>query len=271
MAATRGRELGRGLRSVVYEWGEVDVVKIAAPSTPTSWIVEELRLTDTVARLGAPVPDRRRLVEVDGRTALAAERIGGPSLWDELAHLPDRATELGESLARLHLDLVELSVSYDLPRQHDRVESKIRAAASRHGADLLDAIGLLPGEQHTDVLCHGDLHPRNVLLGRDGPVVVDWFDCCRGSLLGEIARTALVIDTSRDLGGRSVPRPSLSEFRSGYLTSMRTALDIDDEHLADWTVLAAVARIAEDIGDIEVESVRRDLRRRVDLRAGSVS
>ena len=49
-----GAELGRGVRSVVYAFGSNEVVKVVKPDTPHDWLVEELRLADSAARLGPP-------------------------------------------------------------------------------------------------------------------------------------------------------------------------------------------------------------------------
>ena len=72
-------------------------------------------------------------------------------------------------------------------------------------------------------LCHGDLHPSNVILTRDGPVIVDWFDASRGDPVADVARSSLMLlgdgaNPPRHLPGadpatlgaltRGLPRPS---------------------------------------------------------------
>lgn len=55
-----GAELGRGVRSVVYALGDDRVVTAPDPATPEAWAAEELRIADSVARSGAPIPGGRR-------------------------------------------------------------------------------------------------------------------------------------------------------------------------------------------------------------------
>ncbi len=62
-------------------------------------------------------------------------------------------------------------------------------------------ISHLPVSPRT-VLCHGDLHPSNVILTDDGPMIVDWFDACRGEPVAEVARTSLLLLAP---GGRERP------------------------------------------------------------------
>jgi aminoglycoside phosphotransferase (APT) family kinase protein len=44
-----------------------------------------------------------------------------------------------------------------------------------------------------DRLCHGDFHPGNILLGRSGPVIIDWIDSSIGSPLADAARTSIML------------------------------------------------------------------------------
>ena len=46
-----------------------------------------------------------------------------------------------------------------------------------------------------DCLCHADLHPGNVLLGRGGPVVIDWTGVTKGDAMADVAWTRLLLRT----------------------------------------------------------------------------
>ena len=52
------------------------------------------------------------------------------------------------------------------------------------------------------MLCHGDLHPSNVILTVDGPMVVDWFDTGRGDPIADIARSTLLMAPDADAAPR---------------------------------------------------------------------
>jgi aminoglycoside phosphotransferase (APT) family kinase protein len=55
---------------------------------------------------------------------------------------------------------------------------------------LLERLNRLP---HGEALCHGDLHPLNVILAGDGPVVIDWVDASAGNPLADVARTTVLV------------------------------------------------------------------------------
>ncbi len=87
------------------------------------------------AAAGVLVPRVHSVVGPD----LVMDAVPGPAMLAELLTHPDRAERYGRVLADLH-------------RQLDRV----------------------PATPASSGLVHGDLHPGNVLLSPEGPVLIDW-------------------------------------------------------------------------------------------------
>jgi aminoglycoside phosphotransferase (APT) family kinase protein len=153
-------------------------------------------------------------------------------------------------LADVQYALFVLVPPVTLPRQRDRLVSKIRLAAATVDASLARALEYLPPQAGTRCLCHGDLHPSNVLLGRGGPVIVDWFDASRGDPIAEVARSSLMLlsdgaDPPRHLPGAD--RATLRVVTDAFLARLREHLEIDPDLLARWQAVNAVGRIAEGV------------------------
>jgi serine/threonine protein kinase len=131
--------------------------------------------------------------------ALVMELVAGPTMLDRIARRP---WEMGWA-ARVIADL------------HERLH-----AIAFDGATLV----------------HFDLHPDNVLLGRDGPVLIDWTNARAGDADADVALTWLIARTSGGIGGRhfawlfrrSVGREAI---RRGFAEAR--AFRLADPHVTD--------------------------------------
>jgi aminoglycoside phosphotransferase (APT) family kinase protein len=168
---------------------------------------------------GYPVPqvlevtaDALVLARIEGQTMAEAASAGRQSVEDHAA-----------VLARLHEDLHEVDAPVGL-----------------------QAVG------HGDRLLHLDLHPANVILSPDGPVVIDWTNARRGEPAFDVALTWVIGATSQGLGrlGRTFISRFLAYFdRDELLRALPAAVDF---RLADANVSdeerQAILRLRADEG-----------------------
>jgi aminoglycoside phosphotransferase (APT) family kinase protein len=251
----------------VYAYGRGAVAKVPDPATPESWIQYEARFAEAARIAGAPAPRLLGMEVVAGRMASVWEHVEGMSVWQLVVDRPDRSAELGQLLAEAQLALFELVPAVTLPRQRDRLTSKIRRAAATIDDSLLQALEFLPPQAPSLRLCHGDLHPSNVLVAPDGPMIVDWFDASRGDPVADIARSSLTLlsdgsDPPRHLPGSD--RATLRALTDAYLARLQESLDIDHDVLVRWQAVNAVARMAEGVPRDALEQVWTDFVSAVD-------
>jgi aminoglycoside phosphotransferase (APT) family kinase protein len=242
--------VARGSRSVVHAYGRGAVVKVPKPSTPASWIVSEAEYAEAARSVGAPAPALLGMEEVFGRPASVWERVDGPSLWQQVVDRPDRSADIGRRLADVQLALFELVPPVTLPVQRDRLMSKIRWSAANVDISLALALDLLPARAGTPRLCHGDLHPSNVIMSDDGPVIVDWFDASRGDRVADVARSSLLLLSDGGATPSHLPgsdRRTLAVLTQAYLSRLQESLDITPDSLSRWQAVNAVARLAEGV------------------------
>jgi aminoglycoside phosphotransferase (APT) family kinase protein len=245
-----GDVVARGTRSRVHAYGRGAVAKVPVPSTPDDWIRYEAQYADAVRAAGAPAPRLLGLEQIGGRTASIWEQVGGTSMWQLVVDRPGQTAALGRMLADIQQSLLVLVPPVTLPRQRDRLASKIRRTAATVDAGLAPALGSLPPDVAPMRLCHGDLHPSNVILARDGPVLVDWFDASRGDPLADVARSLVTLLSD----GPSLPahlpgsdRATVGVLTHAYVDRLRDHIAIDDALLARWQAVSAVARMAEGV------------------------
>ncbi len=115
-------------------------------------------------RHGYPVPQVYDATETD----MVMDRVAGRPMTEELLRRPWRIAGHAATLASLHQRLHEIEAPVGL------------AAPFGEGSSLL----------------HMDLHPANVLLGPDGPMVIDWAAASQGPAEADVAQSWVIMASS---------------------------------------------------------------------------
>jgi serine/threonine protein kinase len=148
-----GPKIAEGRDSEIYDHGSGRVMRI--PRDGRS-LVGEAEIMTYVRSHGYPAPE----VFDAGEGYLVMERLDGPTLLDDA--IPFRIPRNGRILAELHDQLHQIPAPAWLEREAP-----------------------LGGDR----VVHRDLHPLNVLVTRDGPVVIDWSNASRGDPAFDVADT----------------------------------------------------------------------------------
>ena len=245
----KGALLACGSRSRVYAWGEGAVVKVPDLTTPTDWIPAEARYTEAVYLAGAPSPRLLGIEMIQGRACGVYERIDGTSMWQHVIQNPSQAAHFGAVLANLQAHLFSLVPPVLLPRQCDRLRCKIRRAARDVDPYYSETGNRFPETSTRLRLCHGDLHPGNVILSGRGPVIVDWFDVAIGDPVADVARTSLLLRADGNSCPPHLPgsdRMLLRAFEAAYLDRIAEVVAPDPRLLQMWQTVETIARLGED-------------------------
>lgn len=164
-----GPLLASGRDADIFEYGPGLVLRRARTGRS---LAAEARVMEYARAQGFPVPAVEELGD-DG-TSMVMQRIEGVDMVAALAKQPWTVSRQGRLLGELHRKLHEI------------------AAPS-----WLAAAPLGDGE----VLLHLDLHPLNVMLTADGPVVIDWTGACRGAGEVDVAMAWVLLVAGQIPGG----------------------------------------------------------------------
>lgn len=199
------------------------------------------RCHDVVLRVGRPSADpalgvalARRLLELGIPVVRPwSERaiVSGDLAVTAWVHVPTGQdvrvdwTTVGSVVRRVHeLDVGDLPGGYPVPSpatfpwwQFDHIIDDVTAEiddAARAG--LGAAVNRNRGwaEMVDEVVCHGDVHPGNVLMTADGPLLVDWDLMCRA---GPGWDHAMLITLAERWGGTA---EAYGDFARGYGRSL---------------------------------------------------
>ena len=138
-------------------------------------MAREARAMAYVRSQGFPVPAVEEVSD-DG-ISMVMERIEGPDMVTMMTKRPWTIPACGRALADLHLRLHELPAP-----------------------DWMQAAPVGQGDR----LLHLDLHPLNVMMGPEGPVVIDWTGACRGDPAVDVALAWVLMEAGEIPAGRFI-------------------------------------------------------------------
>lgn len=254
-----GERIGIGRTAEVFAWREGEVIKLLRPGFPDRLAEAEAAVAACVTAAGLPAPRYLGIERVEGRLGVIYARIAGPSMLDRLSARPWRVDVLARQFAGLHAQM-HATAGDGLPDHRAQMRRMIERSAGTLGGARSDAVlRRLETLDEGAVVCHGDLHPGNVVVTTDGPVVIDWLTAARGPAEADVARTLFL------LAGSDIPgvyprwqRALISSFRrrfaATYLRTCRRLRPLDDRALSGWRLPMLAARLGE-----EIESERSSL------------
>jgi Phosphotransferase enzyme family len=190
-SAPPGRLIGSGRAALVYE---LDAHRVLRRYRTPFDVGPEARLMTFLRAAGFPVPE---VFDVDGADLVMA-RLDGPDMLADLARKPWLASRHGRTLAGLHDRLHEIEAPADLahlPGQGSGGRGSGGRGSSGRGSGGRGSSGRGSGGRGNRVL-HMDLHPGNVMLTADGPVVIDWSNVIAGPPGADVAMATLIMRTS---------------------------------------------------------------------------
>jgi aminoglycoside phosphotransferase (APT) family kinase protein len=184
-----GARIAAGRDTVIYALGDDKVVRRAPDDRSFS---DEAEVMEHVRATGFPVPEVHRVAPGE----MVLERISGPTMLEDLGRRPWRMGAHARVLADLH----------------DRL----------HRLPAPDWLRAFPVEG--DAILHLDLHPANVILSPDGPVLIDWTNAARGGAAADVALTWIILAVFES-DDRGLMKVVIASLRRVFLRRFLAACD----------------------------------------------
>ena len=191
--ASLGHPIGMGSSSEVFGLDAATVLKLYRSHVDPSLIAREALVAAHATRLGLSTAAPLGRQMADGRHGLILERVHGPVMMRAVRARPIGALLALRRLARLQAAIHAHPAPEGLRRQREGLAFDI-AQADAPPAIQRRAQAALERLPDGDRLCHGDLHPSNVMLDRDGAMrVIDWSRAAAGNPHADVIRSELLI------------------------------------------------------------------------------
>ena len=247
-----GGPIGLGRTAEVFARGDDEAVKLLRPGIPETVGEREASVAALVDGAGVGAPRFGGTTRIDGRLGLVYERLDGPSMLDRFSRNPLVIDRLAREFAELHVAMHDadgsglLDQKTEMRRMIDGAGDRLPDGARVAALARLDA---LPAGR---TICHGDMHPGNVLMTSSGPVVIDWMTSSCGSPAGDVARTLFLLLHSGIPGympriQRNLIALARRRFGSVYLRQYHALRTMDQVDVDAWRLPILAARLGEGI------------------------
>jgi uncharacterized protein (TIGR02172 family) len=242
-----GKPIAVGRTSEIFSWGNNKVLKLGYPSAPSDWIEEEFNIGKYIHDVGLPVPKVYERVRINDREGLVFEKVEGPSLEAELCSKPWNTKRYAQVLAELHVRVHQVPAPAHLGSQRDWVKEEIITENRFLTSELRHKVmALLDALPDGNALCHGDFHPGNIVMTKRGPVIIDWMTATKGSAVGDVARTSVLLRVGKSPVGPIAQRVLDiigSAFHSTYIKTYVQIRPEQQQQIRIWQIAMAASHL----------------------------
>ncbi|WP_010097103.1 aminoglycoside phosphotransferase family protein [Ornithinibacillus scapharcae] len=193
---------------------------------------------------GLTVPRVLDVTTIENKAVIIMEYIKGRTLGELLLEDIDNAEYYLNIAVDIHMQIHSIETT-SLENMKDRLESKIEGAPilqPSHKRILMKHLEQMPLRTK---LCHGDFHPFNIIMGKEGSTVIDWVDASSGDKHADVFRTYLLYSQhSIELAEQYV---AIYCEKSGLLK----------EEIFEWAPIIAAARLSDKASTEDIERLLR--------------
>ena len=252
MATQTRRKLAEGREAEIFEWEDGSVLRLLRNPNARAQVEWEAAAMRAAASAGVRVPAVIKTTAVDGRPGLIIERIEGIDMLAVVGKQPWHVFKIGALTGRIQAALHEVKAPQEIEPLNGQLRRRIEHLGGLPGELKQFALSTLADLPQGDRICHGDLHPGNIMGMGDEPVLIDWTNVTAGDPMADYVRTHLMMR----IGDIPPGQPFVIRYGalvarglmvSSYARAYRRARPIDQDAASRWEIPVAAARIGDGI------------------------
>lgn len=237
MRGSLGEKINQGGTADIHAWAPGRVVKLFKEGFPPRLGQQEVLMTRAVFAAGVPAPEVFGEVTLDGRFGIVLGRLDGPTLLQVTRSGAVTFAEAGAILASLSLCVHRISPPPEAFPLRGWMDTAFKLSGDIVPRQIASAILALIDrlQQPGNVLCHGDIHPENVIMTVDGPRLIDWTFAIRAPAaldhgFTHIGLTELALDITdnpqRPLAVNAAAQSEYARLSGQPVAALRQAMEI---------------------------------------------
>lgn len=236
--------IGRGRTAEIFRLHDGRIIKLLSPGVPKPRAERELRFAQQAAAADLPVWQVEKLVRCDERWGIVGEALpqGTSSLIKRLIRRPWEMNHWFGAFVDLHRKINDTSGA-GFPPIRKRLARRIRSSGLPREA-MEAALKELRRLPDGNALCHGDLHPANLLVTEGRLLAIDWASAGRGPRALDVARTIFLLrfGTTPGFAARFIG-PLGKHYASRYQARRLEEEGLNPTLLEAWRVPIMAARL----------------------------
>lgn len=244
----KGKLIGQGRTAEVFEWEQDKILKLFRAGLPKMVIEKEYEISANIYKQLSLVPKVYKLIEIDNRSGLIYERINGITMMKVIASKPWRVKKEAQRLAELHKS-IQQKVDFELPNCKTRLKDNISKTELLQDDVKTRLYEYIDELEEDNILCHGDFHPDNVLITKNGEIIIDWMTATQGNPLADIARTSVMFKFGVVPVKMYIEKQIINFIRNKfYLEYIKHYINLTGvkiEQIEQWELPVAAARLTE--------------------------
>jgi thiamine kinase-like enzyme len=245
------KKIGIGRQAVVYKYDN-KALKLYNATVPHKIIKWEKEVTQEVSKVYAKAPQCYGFCNIENRNGLCFELIQGELFSKRLVNNLTYLRKYARYLAVIHLEIHQHTIT-SLSTANSIFQPILENFDQLNPNQLNYLINFIKNSLKNK-LCHGDLHPHNIMIDDNDRIkVIDWVDAYSGNPLSDVARTHYLLSKAALPSDFFINKDLENKLRFAlaeeYLKTYFKARSFPEKELEVWQLIIEICRLHEGIDE----------------------
>jgi len=188
----KGEVIGKGREAEVLYWGNNRVLKLFYKDFSSDIIDYRYKVDTLIGKIFPNCPQAFEKIEENGRIGIVYEYIEGIILTEFMGRKIKSVGKALRMLAEIHAEMHKYEIEDFNPEKNifKWAIHQTKLLDDDQKEEIIKYVEKLPDG---NTLCHGDLHPENLMVSKNKLYVIDWSNAYSGNPIGDVARTYYVL------------------------------------------------------------------------------